>query len=193
MVSRVGKTIVVSSFPMIPLSPAWGLILNTAILGFVILKSCCKVLWRMFIFLWINSGVMALVTSLIGIWPVKSATLRLSVIKIISAFPSILLSKYSVCPGKLKFSDCMVFLLIGAVTKTSIFPLFRSFTASSSDKSAYFPAIFDAFPNSIGTSSFHTLIRLTLLGTLWSIEWIVWIGVFRFSLILCAAIVLLEA
>ena len=66
-------------------------------------------------------------------------------------------SRYSVWPGKGNSSLWMVALLMGAVTRTSIFPSRKSATARSSASNAALPASREAFPVSTLASSPITL------------------------------------
>ena len=145
-----------------PFSPACGFRASTAIRGLMMPKSRASDSLKMPSFSTMASFVMACGTSAMGRWVVTSATRRSSLQRIISdLLPSPMRdSRYSVCPGKWNSSLCMVFLLIGAVTSTSMMPLRKSSAARFSEASAAFPAISVALPNSIFTSPSSTSTRL---------------------------------
>ena len=105
-------------------------------------------------------------TSDIGTWVVTNATRSMSLQRIISAlFPSPMRdSRNSVCPGKWNSSLCMDFLLMGAVTSTSMMPLRRSSAARLSEAYAACPAASEGVPNSIFKSSLVTSTRLLVFS-----------------------------
>ena len=159
-----GIIISCSSVPNRPSSPACGFRESTAMRGAPMPKSCFNERLKIASFSCISSLVSVDAISLTGICPVTNATRKSSFIRIIKAFPPLpsFSSIYSVWPGKENSSDCMVCLLIGAVTITSISPALYSSIAFSKAPSAALPASGSGLENSTFTSSsvqFTTLKR----------------------------------
>ena len=152
-----------SSVPITPPSPAWGLSASTAMRGALIPKSCLSEALKMASFSWMSSWVSTEDIFATGTCPVTSATRKVSLASIIKALaPSpTLCSMYSVCPGKAKFSDCIICLLMGAVTRTSYSPSLYSFMARSRASKAAFPDSREGLPNSTLTSSSQQLITFS--------------------------------
>ena len=71
--------------------------------------------------------------------------------------------KYGVCPVKLKTSDCVLLLCMGAVTSPSIFLSFKACAATVKLLTAYLPPISFKIPGLTFTSSSQQLYRFSCL------------------------------
>ena len=158
-----GLIISCSSVPSRPPSPAWGLSANTAILGLRTPKSSlsdfssCPMRFTM------SSLESAAATSDTGRCMVARPTFIISLHISISPSPSNSRAKNSVCPVAAKPSPLTQFLLMGAVTSTSIVPSFTSATALRNDSTATAPPSEVASPAVMRTSPAPHSTRLSFL------------------------------
>ena len=158
---------------MSPSSPACGFNASTAILGFTIPKSLMSDWFMIWIFRMIRSSDKTSAIRLTGICPVIIPILKSRLtISIRWSGQLNLLAKYSECPGNWKVGDWIFFLLMGAVTTTSISFLESAAVAASSESKASSPAMDVDFPRSIFTSSSWIFTIFGLRGCAWSVLWI---------------------
>ena len=154
-----------SSLPRSPLSPPCGLRPSTPMRGLSMPKSCSRDALMRRSLLSIFSVVMAPGTSLSGMCPVTTPTLRrCEIMNMVTSLTPKAFSRYSVWPWKPKPASTTDFLFMGPVTSTSMSPFLRSSTARSRHVIAACAESAVAPPGSANTFSGRQLRIFTRFG-----------------------------